>query len=70
MRGDVGGSDPASRYDSGVPRITMKKTGNRYDELGAFIAERHSQHTPEILTTPVTYGNEEYMRWISEETKA
>lgn len=51
-------------------RITVKTAVDRYEELEAFIIERHSYDTPGILATPVARASQKYLTWIVEETRA
>ncbi len=46
----------------------MKTTANRYDELEAFIVKHQSYRAPEVLAVPVAYGQEDYTKWIADET--
>jgi periplasmic divalent cation tolerance protein len=46
----------------------MKTTGDRYPALEAFIKEKHSYETPEIVASEVTLGSGEYLEWIGRET--
>lgn len=45
----------------------MKTTGSQYPALEAFIKEKHSYETPEIVASEVTLGNDEYLEWIGRE---
>jgi periplasmic divalent cation tolerance protein len=42
---------------------------DRYDELAAFLAERHSYDEPEIVATPIVAGSPSFLRWIRDETR-
>ena len=45
--------------------VLMAKTRvGCYAALEAFIRERHSYETPEILQLPVTAGSSDYLRWL------
>jgi periplasmic divalent cation tolerance protein len=37
----------------------------RFDELQAFIRERHSHELPEILQLAVSGGSPDYLRWLA-----
>jgi periplasmic divalent cation tolerance protein len=61
-------------WDEGVERaeewmIMMKLPADRYDQLAAFLTERHSYDEPEIVATPITEGSESYLSWIRDETR-
>ncbi|RZL89807.1 MAG: divalent-cation tolerance protein CutA [Variovorax sp.] len=45
--------------------LLIKTLGARYAELEAFIRERHSYETPEIVQVPVTAGSADYLRWLA-----
>ncbi|WP_244945275.1 divalent-cation tolerance protein CutA [Couchioplanes caeruleus] len=49
-------------------RITFKTTTARYAALERHIREHHSYDVPEILCSPVTAGNPEYLEWLDAET--
>lgn len=36
--------------------------------LLAFLKERHSYETPELLVTPIVTGHQDYLDWIAAET--
>ncbi|MET7637948.1 divalent-cation tolerance protein CutA [Streptomyces sp. NPDC005438] len=48
--------------------VTFKTTEARYPELEGALREAHSYDVPEILATPVVDGNDDYLRWVAEET--
>jgi periplasmic divalent cation tolerance protein len=61
-------------WDEGVERaeewlIMLKLPADRYEELAAFLAERHSYDEPEIVATPIIRGSESYLTWIRDETR-
>jgi periplasmic divalent cation tolerance protein len=61
-------------WDDGVERaeewlVMLKLPVDRYDELAAFLAERHSYDEPEIVATPIIAGSEGYLSWIRDETR-
>ena len=39
-----------------------------YEELQAVIRSIHPYEVPEILATPIAYGNPEYLNWVRDET--
>lgn len=61
-------------WDDGVERaeewlIMLKLPADRYEELAAFLTERHSYDEPEIVATPIIKGSESYFSWIRDETR-
>lgn len=44
--------------------LHIKTLDARYAALEAFIRERHSYETPEILRVPVTAGSADYLHWL------
>ena len=49
--------------------VFLKTPADRYDELAAFLAERHSYDEPEILATPIVSGSASFLAWIRDETR-
>ncbi|USX48167.1 divalent-cation tolerance protein CutA [Lentzea sp. HUAS12] len=49
-------------------QCVVKTSAIRVDELVAHIKARHSYDVPEVVVTPVTGGNDDYLAWVSEET--
>ena len=49
--------------------ILLKLPADRYDELAAFLIERHSYDEPEIVATAIVAGSPGYLSWIQEETR-
>jgi periplasmic divalent cation tolerance protein len=49
--------------------VFLKLPADRYDELAAFLAERHSYDEPEILATPIVSGSASFLAWIRDETR-
>ena len=49
--------------------VLLKLPADRYDELAAFIAERHSYDEPEIVALPIVTGSSAYLSWLREETR-
>ena len=45
--------------------LLIKTLAARYPALEAFIRERHSYETPEILQVPVAAGSPDYLRWLA-----
>ena len=48
--------------------VFFKLPADRYEELAAFLAERHSYDEPEIVATPFVAGSASFLRWLGEET--
>ena len=60
-------------WEGGIERaeewlVLLKLPADRYAELAAFIAERHSYDEPEIVALPILAGSASYLSWIQEET--
>jgi periplasmic divalent cation tolerance protein len=49
--------------------VFFKLPADRYEDLAAFIAERHSYDEPEILATPFVAGSASFLGWITDETR-
>ena len=49
--------------------VLLKLPADRYDELAAFITERHSYDEPEIIALPILAGSAAYLNWMREETR-
>ena len=49
--------------------VFFKLPADRYDELAAFLAERHSYDEPEIVATPIVSGSASFLAWIRDETR-
>ena len=45
--------------------LFIKTLVARYAVLEAFIRERHSYETPEIVQLPITAGSADYLRWLA-----
>jgi periplasmic divalent cation tolerance protein len=61
-------------WDGGLERaeewlVLLKLPADRYDELAAFITERHSYDEPEIVALPIAKGSAAYLSWMREETR-
>ena len=61
-------------WDDGLERaeewlVLFKLPADRYDELAAFITERHSYDEPEIVALPIVTGSAAYLDWLREETR-
>src|SRR6516165_11847935 len=49
--------------------VFLKLPADRYEELAAFLAERHSYDEPEIIALPIVAGSAAYLNWMREETR-
>jgi periplasmic divalent cation tolerance protein len=61
-------------WEEGIERaeewlIMLKLPAGRYDDLAAFLAERHSYDEPEIIATPIVAGSPGYLDWLEDETR-
>jgi periplasmic divalent cation tolerance protein len=61
-------------WEDGIERaeewlIMLKLPADRYEDLSAFLAERHSYDEPEIIATVIVAGSPAYLDWISQETR-
>jgi periplasmic divalent cation tolerance protein len=49
--------------------VFFKLPADRYDELAAFLTQRHSYDEPEIIAVPIVAGTAGYLDWLREETR-
>jgi periplasmic divalent cation tolerance protein len=49
--------------------VFLKIPADRYDELAAFLTQRHSYDEPEIVATAIVAGSASFLNWIREETR-
>ncbi|GLW73370.1 divalent-cation tolerance protein CutA [Kitasatospora phosalacinea] len=49
-------------------RVDLKTRAALADRLTAFLVERHSYDTPEVVGVPVAAGSAAYLDWIATET--
>jgi periplasmic divalent cation tolerance protein len=49
--------------------VLLELPADRYDELAAFITERHSYDEPQILALPIVAGSAAFLTWMREETR-
>jgi periplasmic divalent cation tolerance protein len=61
-------------WEDGIERaeewiVMLKLPADRYQDLAAFLNERHSYDEPEIVATPIVAGSETYLSWMREETR-
>lgn len=50
--------------------LMMKTTTDKFEALAKVIRENHSYDVPNIIAVPIVKGTEDYLRWISSETRA
>lgn len=50
--------------------VFLKLPADRYDELAAFLTERHSYDEPEIVATAIVAGSPSFLTWIRDETRS
>jgi periplasmic divalent cation tolerance protein len=48
--------------------LAAKTRTARFAALEAFIRERHSYETPEVVQVPITAGSADYLRWLDANT--
>lgn len=48
--------------------VWLKTSAARLQELIAMIRANHHYDVPEIIASPITTGNPDYLAWIAEET--
>jgi periplasmic divalent cation tolerance protein len=49
--------------------VFLKLPADRYEELAAFLTERHSYDEPEIIAVPIVAGSSSFLNWMREETR-
>lgn len=49
--------------------VMLKLPAEGFDDLAAFLADRHSYDEPEIIATPIVAGSAGYLDWLQEETR-
>ena len=49
--------------------VLLKLPADRYDDLAAFLTERHSYDEPEIIALPIVTGSAAYLSWMRDETR-
>ena len=55
--------------DSKEWQLLIKTTSARLPALEEHIKANHSYDTPEIIATPILWGSQEYLGWVSAETR-
>ncbi|MDO8144527.1 MULTISPECIES: divalent-cation tolerance protein CutA [unclassified Isoptericola] len=48
-------------------RATFRTTADRAGELQTWLIEQHPYEVPEVLVSPVTDGNPDYLAWVRSE---
>lgn len=49
--------------------LMMKTTSDKFAALARLIREIHSYEVPDIVAVPILHGTEDYLAWISAETR-
>lgn len=49
--------------------VFFRLPADRYDELAAFLTQRHSYDEPEIIAVPIVAGAPSFLNWVREETR-
>lgn len=49
--------------------VFLKTPADRYDELAAFLTQRHSYDEPEIIAVQIVAGSPSYLSWMRDETR-
>lgn len=49
--------------------LTMKTTRDKFRDLAQVIRENHSYDVPDIVAVPIVNGTDDYLEWISSETR-
>jgi periplasmic divalent cation tolerance protein len=49
--------------------VFFKLPADRYEELAAFLTERHSYDEPEIVATQFVAGSPSFLGWVTDETR-
>lgn len=58
------------KLDSAQESLLVVKTkASLLDEIVSLVKEIHSYDIPEIIALPIVGGNQDYLEWISNETK-
>lgn len=48
--------------------VLLKTTAERADALRDHLIAQHSYDVPEVIHTPITAGNPDYLSWVGQET--
>src|SRR5689334_16553575 len=49
--------------------VFLKLPADRYEELAAFLTQRHSYDEPEIVATSIVAGSPSFLGWVRDETR-
>ena len=55
-------------YDERELLLVIKSTAERYEEVRSRIRQLHSYEVPEVIVLPITAGDPNYLRWLSQVT--
>jgi periplasmic divalent cation tolerance protein len=55
-------------YNEGELLLVIKSTAERYEEVRFRIRQLHSYQVPEVIALPITAGDPDYLRWLSQVT--
>lgn len=50
-------------------QLWIKTTADRVDALFTWLRDHHSYDVPELVVLPVTAGNPDYLKWVTDETR-
>jgi periplasmic divalent cation tolerance protein len=56
--------------DEAESLLVVKTSSELFPELVSLVRGIHSSEVPEIIALPIVEGNEDYLEWIGEETRA
>lgn len=62
------------RWKGGIEKskellLVIKTSKNKTDNLIKLVKKEHPYDIPEIISLPITKGNKDYLRWISDSIK-
>lgn len=49
--------------------VVMKTAADRLDELVAHLRSAHPYDVPEVVATPIVGGNQDYLGWVTAQTR-
>jgi periplasmic divalent cation tolerance protein len=63
------------RWEGGVQddqewQCWVKTGADRLDALTEYIKKNHSYDTPEVVALPIVGGSDEYLSWVTDETRS
>jgi periplasmic divalent cation tolerance protein len=47
--------------------LIIKSSAERFEAVRASIRRLHTYQVPEVISTPITSGDPDYLRWLSEQ---